>query len=390
MLPYAAYLRVYEPLSAFPEADGRRWAEYAASAGRPRRAGALAAEQAESLRRAIAFPPMPAPERESDHAYVRWSEGVTYICPWQTRLRSWLVLSRLRAAAPSLTKAAFSADHADAAVRDFARWRSQEYSPRVYIQASTWSVPFAWFVPFAADERWLVLGAPGDPGESGRATAAGTRTLVYATAMSQARTRVAKARSVIRPARSTRAATAWGGDPATLVAELREVGSWLEEFHPHSLVELDYGGLVHLLDDGALCADQSVAERSNSRPPCTRGSRTAGGCWRRSNRRAECARQPDRRPASAPITGHSDGTGRLFRISATATIRIARITQRDSDQWINGDTCRRIFAPGGRLVTAGDGNMVSVGHIGHPRQAPPGARQSNNRRIAKAGKLNRF
>jgi hypothetical protein len=25
--------------------------------------------------------------------------------------------------------------------------------------------------------------------------------------------------------------------------------------------------------------------------------------------------------------------------------------------------------------------MVSVGHIGHPRQAPPGARQSNNRRI---------
>ena len=130
MLPYAAYLRVYEPLSAFPEADGRRWAEYAASPGRPRRAGALAAEQAESLRRAIAFPPLPAPKRESDHAYVRWSEGITYVCPWQTRLRSWLVLSRLRTAAPSLTKAAFSADHADAAVRDFARWRSQEYSPQ--------------------------------------------------------------------------------------------------------------------------------------------------------------------------------------------------------------------------------------------------------------------
>jgi len=39
-----------------------------------------------------------------------------------------------------------------------------------------------------------------------------------------------------------------------------------------------------------------------------------------------------------------------------------------------GATCHRIFAPGGRLVTAGDGNMVSVGHIGHPRQAPGGAR----------------
>jgi hypothetical protein len=264
VLPYAVYLRVYEPLSAFPEAEGRRWAEYAASPGRPRRAGALAAEQAESRRRAIVFPPLPAPKRESGHAYVRWSEGVTYICPWQTRLRSWLALSRLRTAAPSLTRAAFPADHADAAVRDFARWRSQEYSPRVYIQANTWSVPFAWFVPFAADERWLVLGAPGDPGESGRATAAGTRTLVYATAMSQARTRVSRARSVIRPARSPRATPPWGGDPAALVAELTEVGAWLEEFHPHSLVELDYGGLVHLLDDGALCSDQSVAEVSAS------------------------------------------------------------------------------------------------------------------------------
>ena len=55
---------------------------------------------------------------------------------------------------------------------------------------------------------------------------------------------------------------AGGGDPAALVAELKEVGAWLEEFHPQSLVELDYGGLVHLLDDGALCADQSVAEVS--------------------------------------------------------------------------------------------------------------------------------
>jgi hypothetical protein len=260
VLPYAAYLRVYEPLSAFPEAESRRWAEYAASAGRPRRAGALAAEQADSLRRALALPPLPAPERESGHAYVRWSEGVTYVCPWQTRLRSWLALTRLRAAAPSLTKAAFSADQTDAAVRNFARWRSQESSPRVYIQASTWSVPFAWFVPFAADERWLVLGTPSDPGEGGRATAAGTRTLVYATAMAQARTRVAKAIGVIRRSRGLPAAGALGGDPVAMAGELREVGAWLEEFHPHALVELDYGGLVHLLDDGALCADQSVAE----------------------------------------------------------------------------------------------------------------------------------
>ena len=262
VLPYAAYLRAYEPLSAFDEAEGKRWAAYATSAGRPRRAGALAAEQADSLRRAVALTPLPAPARESDHAYVRWLDGVTYVCPWQTRLRSWLAVTRLRAAAPSLTRAAFSAGHVDAAVRDFARWRGQEPAPRVYIQASTWSVPFAWFIPFAPDERWLVLGTPSEPGDGGRATAAGTRTLVYATAMSQARTRVAKALGVLRRARGLPAAGALGGDPAAMGTELKQVGAWLEEFHPHSLVELDYGGLVHLLDDEALCADQSVAEVS--------------------------------------------------------------------------------------------------------------------------------
>src|SRR5580692_3853084 len=96
--PYAAYLRVYQPLSAFSEAEGRYWAGYASSVQRPRRAAALDAEQAEALGRLIATPPIAAPQGESGQAYVRWADGVTYICPWQTRLRSWLELARLRSA----------------------------------------------------------------------------------------------------------------------------------------------------------------------------------------------------------------------------------------------------------------------------------------------------
>jgi len=49
-------------------------------------------------------------------------------------------------------------------------------------------------------------------------------------------------------------------EPSRAAAELAEVGRWLEGFHPYSLVELDYGGLVHLVSDDALCGDQSVAE----------------------------------------------------------------------------------------------------------------------------------
>src|SRR6202163_930055 len=70
-------------------------------------------------------------------------------------------------------------------------------------------------------------------------------------------------RGALRPARAAGlAAQPPGSGPATAYPELAEVGRWLEEFHPHSLVELDYGGLVHLLNDAALRADQSVAEVS--------------------------------------------------------------------------------------------------------------------------------
>ena len=128
---------------------------------------ALDAEQAEALGRAIARPPVAAPEQESGQAYVRWADGVTYICPWQTRLRSWLALTRLRSTARPLVTTAYPEGQADAALRDFAQWQGQASSLRVFIQACTWSVPAAWFVPFAPEERWLVLGGA-DPGPAAR------------------------------------------------------------------------------------------------------------------------------------------------------------------------------------------------------------------------------
>jgi len=271
MLPYAAYLRVYEPLSAFSEPDRERWAAYANSPNRPRRARALEAEQAEALGRLIALPPIAEPLHESGHAYVRWSEGITYICPWQTRLRSWLALTRLRATSAPLLAAAFPPGDVQRAARNFARWQGQISSLRVYVQACTWSVPTAWFAPFAPEERWLVLGNAAESEPRGPATAAATRTLIYATAMPEARYRVAHALAVVRRAQATGlAGEPVAGEPggpagpgsAQADTDLAEIERWLAEFHPESLVELDYGGLVHLLNDAALRADQSVAEAS--------------------------------------------------------------------------------------------------------------------------------
>jgi hypothetical protein len=97
-MTYAAYLRIYEPVAAFHEPDRSRWAAYAASPTRPRRRDSLAAEQAEALRRAITAPACLVPEQESEHAYVRRTGGVTYICPWQTRLRCQLPYRRMLSA----------------------------------------------------------------------------------------------------------------------------------------------------------------------------------------------------------------------------------------------------------------------------------------------------
>jgi hypothetical protein len=128
------------------------------------------------------------------------------------------------------------------------------------IRSSTWSVPLPWFVLFESEERRLVLGerrpagAPGaGPVGPGAVAPAGLdRALVYLTAMSRARRRAARALHVVRRV----------FDEGPAVEAMDEIGRWLEEFHPHSLVELDYGGLVHLLDDEALSADDSVAEIS--------------------------------------------------------------------------------------------------------------------------------
>jgi hypothetical protein len=59
-----------------------------------------------------------------------------------------------------------------------------------------------------------------------------------------------------------------------------------------------------------------------------------------------------------------------------ATVRVARITLRDRSQRGSQRDSRRIFAPGCRRVTAGDGNMVRVDHMGHPRQASQEATNS--------------
>jgi len=257
-MTYAAYLRIYQPVSAFHEPDRSRWAAYAASSARPRRSDSLMVEHAEAVRRAITAPQVVVPARESEHAYVRRADGITYVCPWQTRLRCLLAYGRMLSETSAPLPGTIPAGQDDQAMAALARPEEagpRRLSARLHILASIWTVPLTWFVPFAPAERWLSLGRSRP---AAAATASATRALVYTTPMPLARRRVARGLAALRrlPARPGDAVL----EPARAAGDLAGVGRWLEEFHPHSLVELDYGGLVHLVSDDALCGDQSVAE----------------------------------------------------------------------------------------------------------------------------------
>jgi hypothetical protein len=76
------------------------------------------------------------------------------------------------------------------------------------------------------------------------------RSLVHRARMSAARRRVGRALRTLR--RSI--------GEVSYVEELEGLGQWLEEFHPRSWLELDYAGLVHLLDDEDLRADESARD----------------------------------------------------------------------------------------------------------------------------------
>ncbi|GIF09693.1 hypothetical protein [Actinoplanes siamensis] len=235
---FASYLRIYEPLTAFDRERQIFWRRYAKE-GRDlgpiegpvrQRTAVLEALGAGWTR----LPDLP------DEAYVLEWDNSLLICPWNLRLRVAEAALNARDGVPAVLADAFVppvlAGQAKAVVED---WRSgarvlEQGVPRVHEQIATWGVPLRWFAFVDLDEREIAL--------TGR-----RRTLRYRTEISKARRRAHRAVSVLRKS--------LGDAPITEAVE--EGTRWLEEFHPRSVVELDYGGLVNLLPEDKLTADDS-------------------------------------------------------------------------------------------------------------------------------------
>jgi hypothetical protein len=243
-LPYAATLRVYEPVEVL-EAAGVDWADWLDDpGGDPMTAPGL--ERAAGLCAATAVPPAVVPQSDRDAVVLIVVDGARFGSPAQLRLRCWQALEKCRdSLSEPVLDACWPRHVVAAAEREFADWRAGHPGAVPHVRTNLWEIPPAWFVPFSSTDRRLVRAEQATSSRQPR-----VQRLYYLSPMTAARQRTA--RSIATLARTI------GSGP--LLDGVRDIGSWLEHFHPHSWVELDHGGLIDLpVEDDPGAAD-SVRE----------------------------------------------------------------------------------------------------------------------------------
>lgn len=231
--PYVASLRVYQPLSAFSTSQQARWRQL-----REQISDSHKSEQVEAIRRTI----RPEPVIDDGAHFIVDGEELL-VCPWTTTIRCWGAVEAFKDSLPPSVTRLFLPANVD---RLF-----PEVDQTPSILTETWVVPPRWFALFSPEERATGLDQDGQKWARVRTT------------MASARKRSARTLQIVRSA---------FGD-GQIAAENEELGRWLEEFHPHSLVELDYGGLAAFIEE----PDTSIEDVASSLAGLARGDGIEAG-----------------------------------------------------------------------------------------------------------------
>jgi hypothetical protein len=278
----AAFLRVYEPLEAFA-ADERAWWRAVAAAGPLTAAQMAAREHAAAIRALAALPPRVVTDVDLTDGVARpvgivlqpdGDDGRLRVCPVEMSWRALLALEDFQTdIAPSVLPSFLPAAVIDAASATLANLVSERSSlTGPHVRCSRWSVPLAWLAVFQPIHRHVepVAAEPSSHAphhqehqetekepeadvERSRPSVQPAPSSRYLAPMADARRCVARALASVRVADTT----------LLPLAELEDLGRWLEEFHARSVVELDAGGLGRLhggQDQGAPVLDESVAD----------------------------------------------------------------------------------------------------------------------------------
>ncbi|RSM84239.1 hypothetical protein DMH04_21265 [Kibdelosporangium aridum] len=254
--PFVAYLRVYEPLSAFDTELSNRLRNVVET-GPMVRSAVGEREREMWFRSQLSVPVRLLPGESADGSpSPRTFKDVLVldprdvpgadpqigplVCPLDVMPRSAAALVGFLATAhPALRDAAITVSMDSVRARA-AAVLSQQPSGAVHAVSTTWTVPLPWFVMFEPERRRLRLETRDSPDResSWRAT------------MADAQARVSRAYEL--------AASTFGERGPAKVLE--DTAGWLEHFDGNSAVELDYGGLVQLLDDKQLQSDSSCED----------------------------------------------------------------------------------------------------------------------------------
>lgn len=234
-LPFSSTLRIYEPLTAFPQEQ--RAAIRASAARAKSRAAVENAELLASLGRITRPGGDPFPTGRTDLVRVMPLTGkpdgdategkpsVTLLyCPSQLVLRAGLAANALMEGIHGpLAELLIAEEQRDRHQERIDLVKAKEGVGKVHTRASTWGIPFSWFSLFQESDHKDVV-------ESGG------RILTV-----RVRTNIGDALERVRYAVANLALAAPDLDMLDDLAQLTE---WLELFHSDSWVELDYGAVA--------------------------------------------------------------------------------------------------------------------------------------------------
>ena len=232
-----SYLRVYEPLSAFPANERDQWLASSVE---------LEASEAQafvmrSFGTWLITRALPSDEQayeNSEGAFIRTWGDLTVACPWRTRLRTLAGLLAFRESVPKEVAEAFvPATEARRAAHELALLDERHPDIRSHILHANWHVPLRWFLAFDQAERILV----GDKH--------GLR-IRYETSVREGRQRLVEVASVLDQP--------WL-DEGVVIA-VKDLIRWLGDFADEGLLELDYGSVAGMFDDEELVEENCAAE----------------------------------------------------------------------------------------------------------------------------------
>src|SRR6266498_3738567 len=153
----AAYLRVYQPLAAFPPRERTQWAAYVEGGRLPPASVLIGQEERRGLAGALGL----APKEEPEHALVQRIGGTVYVCPLRSLLRRLESLVAFHESLPDGVAEAFvSPKEVVQAARALERLRHDQPGSRSHIRHAVWHVPLPWFALFEPGDRKLVPPAP--------------------------------------------------------------------------------------------------------------------------------------------------------------------------------------------------------------------------------------